>query len=102
MQIYTSFSAWEDQGYVFGDLRPPNILFDEKDEVVKLIDFDWCGRYERRHRDDNVESADNAKGQYAHYPLFMSRIAGMWAEGMEPLRAIQPKHDLEMLEKLLW
>ena len=30
------------QGYVFGDLRRPNILLDGKNKI-KLIDFDWCG-----------------------------------------------------------
>ena len=33
------------EGYVFGDLRKPNILFDEQGKA-KLIDFNWCGQYD--------------------------------------------------------
>ena len=34
------------EGYVFGDLRGQNILCDaDADGKVKLIDFNWCGRY---------------------------------------------------------
>ena len=33
-------------GYVFDDLRKPNVLFTE-DERLSLIDFDWAGVYKR-------------------------------------------------------
>ena len=41
-------------GYVFGDLREPNVLFDAH-QKIKLIDFNWCGQY-------NVEMAKSSEG----------------------------------------
>ncbi|KAG0697260.1 hypothetical protein DFH29DRAFT_946970 [Suillus ampliporus] len=32
-----------DKGFVFGDLRKPNVMI-TKDGKVQLIDFDWAGR----------------------------------------------------------
>ncbi len=31
-----------DEGYVFGDLREPNLLL--RQDKLYLIDFDWCGK----------------------------------------------------------
>ncbi|KAH9053957.1 hypothetical protein EDB83DRAFT_2552759 [Lactarius deliciosus] len=42
-QIRTILILLHAEGYVFGDLRKPNILFDAYGKV-KPIDFDWCGR----------------------------------------------------------
>ncbi|KAI9431857.1 hypothetical protein H4582DRAFT_2198395, partial [Lactarius indigo] len=41
-QIRTILTSLHAEGYVFGDLRKQNILFDA-DGKVKLIDFNWCG-----------------------------------------------------------
>lgn len=38
------------EGYVVGNLRCPNILFDEKNKV-NLIDFDWAGPFDTKIRD---------------------------------------------------
>uniref|UniRef100_T1J201 KY-like immunoglobulin-like domain-containing protein n=1 Tax=Strigamia maritima TaxID=126957 RepID=T1J201_STRMM len=42
-QLRNVLDALHEGGFVFGDLRPPNILMDEKSRV-NLIDFDWSGR----------------------------------------------------------
>jgi hypothetical protein len=80
-------------GYVFGDLRMPNVLFDK--DGVKFIDFNWSGPYRRENVHGQVEEPC-----YAYYPLSMSTIADMWADGMKPFAEIQPHHDLAMLDKL--
>ena len=76
-------------GYVFGDLRDPNVLFDK--DGVKFIDFNWCGLY-RDGQWKQIDVAKNMCGQvepyYAYYLLSMSKMAGMWAPGMEPLAEI--------------
>jgi hypothetical protein len=48
-QVENVLTRLHAQGYVVGDLREPNILFDA-DGKVKFIDFDWCGRYDRTVR----------------------------------------------------
>jgi hypothetical protein len=85
-------------GYVFGDLRMPNVLF-EKDRV-KLVDFNWCGRYRDRQGNGDEETENVRSQEYAYYPLSMSKIAGMWADGMDSLKEIRPEHDFAMLKKL--
>jgi len=76
-------------GYVFGDLREPNILY--REGKVYLIDFNWCGR----HNLEGVESSANVR-----YQLMMSEVDGMWADGMKAGELIKPCHDFTMLDKL--
>jgi hypothetical protein len=100
-------------GYVFGDLRGPNIMFDTK-KNVKFIDFDWPGRYDVQ--DLSPEQQDGAKKtwgrladaersaaeepvEFATYPIGISS-AIPWAEGVGPWLPILPDHDNEMLAKL--
>jgi hypothetical protein len=108
-QIETVLTLLHAHGYVFGDLRGPNILFDAGG--VKFIDFDWSGWYVQKIHDENladgqqkqIENMDHIQvgdEHYAYYPLSMSTIKGMWASGMEPLTPILPEHDWEMLKKL--
>ncbi|KIY60745.1 hypothetical protein CYLTODRAFT_460469 [Cylindrobasidium torrendii FP15055 ss-10] len=33
-------------GFVFGDLRRPNITVGDSDQSIKFIDFDWAGKSE--------------------------------------------------------
>lgn len=100
-QIQTILDLLHKEGYVIGDLRTQNILFDA-DGKVKLIDFDWCGRYPRDNTQDQINDGGDRHEDYAYYPLSMSRVRGMWAEGMEPLGHILPDHDWMMFEKLFW
>ena len=68
-------------GFVFGDLRLPNVLFSKG--KVFLIDFDWAG-----------------KSGEARYPHSLSRSVDWPAdpESLE-LKIIEPDHDLFMLRQ---
>jgi len=35
-----------EQDFVFGDLRPLNVLYSQEDNRAFLIDFDWVGKHE--------------------------------------------------------
>ena len=112
-QIETILNLLHSEGYVFGDLQKRNILFDA-DGKVKLIDFNWCGRYDMNIRDEklpgkvqdeidkNMNRVQVGDGPYAYYPLSMSTLEGMWAPGMKPLAQIRPQHDWMMLDRLSW
>jgi len=67
-------------GFVFGDLRRPNIVF--VDEEVKLIDFDWSGK----------------EGE-VFYPTGLSSIVN-WAKGVKSFHKIEKQHDWDMFELL--
>ncbi|KAH8977240.1 hypothetical protein EDB92DRAFT_1958540 [Lactarius akahatsu] len=92
-QIRTILTLLHAEGYVFGNLQKPNILFDAYGKV-KLIDFDWCGRYDMNIHDEDLpydlvqNQIDKNKarvqvgdGPYACHPVSMSTIEGMWAPG---------------------
>ena len=72
-----------DKGFVFGDLREPNVLVTEEGEV-QLIDFDWAGHAgEARYPYDIAITSDH--GWHADV-----RPGGLIAEG----------HDAHMFERL--
>ena len=108
-QIVEALRLLHAHGYVFGDLRAPNVLYDSNGQV-KLIDFNWCGRYDTNVRDkqlppglqDEIDEIEHKSTDdvYVCYPLSMSEVPGMWALGMEPLAPIRPQHDWSMLDKL--
>ncbi|KAF8965900.1 hypothetical protein BDZ97DRAFT_1729574 [Flammula alnicola] len=96
-------------GYAFGDLRNQNVLFDRENKV-KLIDFDWAGRYDMNIRDNSLPvdlqktigtDKEHVKpvGNYVCYPLNLSRDIP-WAEGVGDLEPIRPQHDWVMLARL--
>jgi serine/threonine protein kinase len=100
------------EGYVFGDLRHQNILFDEKNKVT-LIDFDWAGPFDMKIRDASLPAglqkkiddsqrtkSDRADGNYVCYPLNLSKSVP-WADGVTDLKPIRPAHDWDMLTKLV-
>lgn len=66
-------------GFVFGDLRPPNIMVDGK--KVMIIDFDWCG----------LENA-------VRYPVDISTTGNKGHSDVKPMGLIQQQHYLYMLE----
>jgi serine/threonine protein kinase len=100
------------EGYVFGDLRRQNILFDENNKV-NLIDFDWAGPFDMKFRDVSLPAElqkkiddsqrtknDRADGNYVYYPLNLSKSVP-WADGVIDLKPIRPVHDWDMLTKLV-
>jgi len=113
-QIEAMLTKLHCNGYVFGDLRHQNILF--ADDRVILIDFNWCGQYDMRIREDGLpeglqqridKSVDRTQPKdedriYVRYPLSMSTAVGTWAAGMRALELIRPQHDWMMAEKLIW
>jgi hypothetical protein len=110
-QVAQVLDVLHSAGYVFGDLREQNILFDEENKV-KFIDFDWCGRYDINICDNSSlpsdlqkKISDNKKSiepvsHYVCYPLNLSKVQGQWVEGVKDLEPIRPKHDWAMLAKL--
>ena len=103
------------EGYVFGDLRKPNILFDRKGNAF-LIDFNWCGRYNTRmlegipevpkkqieQRLASIQDVERDIEEYVKYPLSLSEVPEMWVDGIKPLKEILPKHDWAMKNKLVF
>ncbi len=82
---------------VYGDMRRPNIMVvknrksrddggeGEDEWRGLLIDFDWSGRVD-----------------VVKYPPTLNTCGEIkWAKGVESGTAIQPKHDLDMLEKII-
>ena len=81
-QIRRALDILHSQGYVFGDLRGPNIMITKNGEV-KLIDFDWAGVHMK-----------------SRYPLLISHNL-MWPAGVEGLSIMKTEHDDNMLAQLL-
>ena len=92
-------------GFVFGDLRGPNVLFDANNKV-KFIDFDWAGRYDRSVSDEDLSDGrhsaqENGIYPFARYPLGLSRSDNQWARPVKELELsfIRPSHDVAMIKK---
>jgi len=98
-QLQAVLDKLHSRGYVLGDMRRQNVLFDEE-KKVKFIDLDWSGRYDMNIRDNSLPVGlqkkidDNKRniqtvGHYVCYPLNLSRSIE-WAEGIEDLEPIRP------------
>ncbi|KAF9479210.1 hypothetical protein BDN70DRAFT_807394 [Pholiota conissans] len=107
-QLRSLFVKMHLSGYVFGDLRRPNVILDEKG-TVQLIDFDWAGRYDRSYVDTDLNAQDiipsnilvvseNSQDgtDYAIYPLDLSKLS-FDKTGAKDLKPIRPVHDWRML-----
>jgi len=85
---------------VYGDMRRPNIMVVKKSKCRNddsdsdsdldewrglLIDFDWSGRV----------------GVVKYPPTLNTCGEIKWAKGVEPATAIRPKHDLDMLKRII-
>jgi len=68
------------QGYVHGDLRPTNILINDKKEI-KIIDFDWAGKKDE-----------------TRYPIFMN-LDIPWHSDAKPLQPIRIEQNLIWFKK---
>ena len=112
-QIRDVLFILHESGYVFGDLREPNVLFGA-DHKIKLIDFNWCGRYDvdmdilhSAIPADVQKKIDESKSrlprlprnEYAHYPNNLSTSIE-WPAEVGPLKPILPQHDWFMWNKM--
>ncbi|KAF9231060.1 hypothetical protein BU15DRAFT_56606, partial [Melanogaster broomeanus] len=68
------------KGFVFGDLRDPNVMITQEGNKVQLIDFDWAGK----------------EGE-VRYPVSISNSV-TWAKGVGALELIRKEHDIAMLD----
>ncbi|KAF9261961.1 hypothetical protein L218DRAFT_468784 [Marasmius fiardii PR-910] len=86
-----------DKGYVFGDLREPNVIFSP--QGVKLIDFDWAGRFDPNATPSNRTSP---REDIARYPSRLTTHGIRWPEGAASLsrRPILPNDDDFMYTQL--
>ena len=80
-QLEQALGLLHRHGFVFGDLRSPNVIITKKNEV-KLIGFDWAGE----------------EGQ-AKYPYLINPDIDR-PESVKALAFIQKAHDLEMLNRM--
>jgi len=71
--------AAHDEGFVLGDIRPPNVLINANNEI-KLIDFDWAGK----------------EGE-VRYPAHMS--TGLWVDEIVSMGNIEKVHDERMITR---
>jgi hypothetical protein len=92
-QVSDVIKELHENGFVFGDLREPNVLFDTNGKA-KFIDFDWAGRY----KTDFSTGGDNGI-PFTRYPLALSRSLN-WARPVKELELgfIQPEDDVAMLK----
>lgn len=82
-QIRQALKLLHDNDFVFGDLRPPNILVTDDYQKVMLIDFDWSG-----------------KQGVARYPAGGVNQEHAWPAGVEANGLIEKEHDLRWLQTL--
>src|SRR6266576_7058754 len=68
---------------VFGDLRDPNILYNESEGRVVLVDFDWAGR-----------------GGESRYPATLNP-SNAWEEEVSPYSIMRKAHDLWQVQRLV-
>ncbi|CAK5281684.1 unnamed protein product [Mycena citricolor] len=80
-QLTHMLSLLHNDGYVFGDLRWPNVMVVGKD--VKLIDFDWAGK----------------EGD-ATYPIHLANNI-VWPPGATAMGKIEKEHDIHMLKSMI-
>lgn len=81
--LHQAFKHLHSAGYVFGDLRPPNVIVaPDRNSTAQLIDFDWAG-----------------KAGKVKYPVSISMSIN-WPGGVQALEDIRKEHDLEMLTSL--
>ncbi|KAH9969423.1 hypothetical protein BGW80DRAFT_1176951, partial [Lactifluus volemus] len=80
-KIRHALNVLHGQGYVFGDLRPQNIMMTENGGI-KLIDFDWAG----------------VDGQ-STYPLMINCCIN-WPAGVKARSIMETWHDVDMLGRM--
>lgn len=84
-QLKEWLTAFHDGGFVFGDLRPPNVMVSAKaiaagHKGVRLVDFDWAGK----------------QGD-CKYPPFLNREDICWHPDVRVNALVMSNHDEFML-----
>jgi hypothetical protein len=82
-QIRQALKLLHDNDFVFGDLRPPNILVTKDCQKVMLVDFDWSGKL-----------------GVARYPAGGVNPEHAWPDGVEANGLIEIAHDLKWFKTL--
>ena len=82
-QVSKAVGLLHEHNIVFGDLRDPNILYDESKGRVVLVDFDWSGR--------DGES---------RYPATLNP-SNAWEEDVSPYSIMRKAHDLWQVQRLV-
>lgn len=80
-QVKRIVESLHSAGYVYGDLRPANIMVTSQGKTVLLIDLDWAGT----HGEAKYPIAVSSRGRH-------SQVVG--------LGTIEKEHDIFMLEEL--
>ncbi|KAF8869084.1 hypothetical protein BD779DRAFT_1682620 [Infundibulicybe gibba] len=96
-QLRAILDLLHSNGYVLGDLRRQNLLFDQGGKV-QIIDLDWAGRYDNTNRAGDAPDK-HGRGSYVCYPLNLSKSI-KWAKGVRDLAPIRPEHDTFMLDTM--
>ncbi|KAI9433727.1 hypothetical protein H4582DRAFT_2112768 [Lactarius indigo] len=84
--VKSAVRVLHDAGFVFGDLRRPNIIIDTtgaRDQAL-LINFEWVGQDSQTRYLANLNNSGEIE----------------WAKGMEPHGIMRKGHDIEMIDKL--
>jgi tRNA A-37 threonylcarbamoyl transferase component Bud32 len=82
-KVEKAIAILHENGFVFGDLRPPNIMVSE--QGAHLVNFDWCAR-------DGV----------GMYPVSLNDVDRdiRWHIDVKRGGVMEKEHDLFMLQKL--
>ncbi|HEY4383728.1 MAG TPA: hypothetical protein VGN34_04510, partial [Ktedonobacteraceae bacterium] len=108
-QVHEVLQLLHHKGFVFGDLRRPNVLFAQEDgkKVLKLIDFNWSGCYRSKNSQcllpivsTSTSTSSSLDEEYARYPENLNIEGITWAPDVLPGGQILPCHDMFMLERL--
>ena len=82
-EVSKAVGLLHENNIVFGDLRDPNILYDESKDRVVLVDFDWPG----------------LDGE-SRYPATLNP-SNAWEEGVSPYSIMRKAHDLWQVQRLV-
>ncbi|KAG8959405.1 hypothetical protein FRC03_008030 [Tulasnella sp. 419] len=80
-EIKRALDILHGENWVFGDLRPPNIMI--RNGQPLLVDFDWCAR----------------EGE-GTYPINLNHLTVKWAKGVAGCGLMQKEHDIDMWREL--
>ena len=83
IRVQNAKNLLHENDFVFGDLRPNNMVKPMDETGVVLVDFDWCGK-------DGVDK----------YPLFINKLACEWHRDVRGGAIMRKDHDDHLFERL--